>query len=105
MSAATNLPMDALAAYLRQKGLADAEAMGVSVLAGGQSNPTFRIDAGKGRQYVLRKKPAGALLASAHAIDREFRVMKALANTGVPVPRMLDYCEDETLLGTPFYVM
>ncbi|GAB2491400.1 phosphotransferase [Comamonas humi] len=105
MNAATNLPMDALVAYLFKKGLADADPIDVSVLAGGQSNPTFRIDVGKGRQYVLRKKPAGALLASAHAIDREFRVMKALADTGVPVPRMLDYCEDATLLGTPFYVM
>nr|WP_319016813.1 phosphotransferase [Diaphorobacter aerolatus] len=77
----------------------------MSVLAGGQSNPTFRIDAGKNRHYVLRKKPPGTLIASAHAIDREFRVMQALANTGVPVPRMLDYCEDASLIGTPFFVM
>ncbi|QNP50516.1 phosphotransferase [Diaphorobacter aerolatus] len=90
---------------MRDKGLADAEPVKVSVLAGGQSNPTFRIDAGKNRHYVLRKKPPGTLIASAHAIDREFRVMQALANTGVPVPRMLDYCEDASLIGTPFFVM
>lgn len=104
-AAAHSLPVDALGAYLRGKGLADADALSVSVLAGGQSNPTFRIDAGKNRQYVLRKKPPGTLVASAHAIDREFRVMKALAGSGVPVPRMLDYCEDDSLIGTPFYVM
>ncbi|MDR2334482.1 MAG: phosphotransferase [Burkholderiaceae bacterium] len=104
-AAALSLPVDALGAYLRGKGLADAGALSVSVLAGGQSNPTFRIDAGKNRQYVLRKKPPGTLVASAHAIDREFRVMKALAGSGVPVPRMLDYCEDDSLIGTPFYVM
>ncbi|WP_353233405.1 phosphotransferase [Diaphorobacter ruginosibacter] len=102
---ATQLPAEVLAAYLRGKGLADTDAIEVSVLAGGQSNPTFRIHAGKDRQYVLRKKPPGTLIASAHAIDREFRVMKALAGTGVPVPRMLDYCEDASLIGTPFYLM
>jgi len=102
---AIGLPVDALGAYLYEKGLADGNAIDVSVLAGGQSNPTFRIDAGKNRHYVVRKKPPGALIASAHAIDREFRVMEALASTGVPVPRMLDYCEDVGLIGTPFYVM
>jgi acyl-CoA dehydrogenase len=54
---------------------------------------------------VLRKKPPGNLLASAHAIDREYRVMKQLAGTGVPVPRMLGWCDDASLLGTTFYVM
>ncbi len=71
---------------------------------GGQSNPTYRITAGE-RQYVLRRKPPGKLLPSAHAVDREYRVMKALADTGVPVPRMLASCEDEAVLGTSFYVM
>ena len=54
---------------------------------------------------MLRKKPAGTLNASAHAVDREFRVMKALGQSDVPVPKMLAYCEDESLLGTPFYIM
>ncbi|MCD2513234.1 phosphotransferase family protein [Comamonas endophytica] len=99
------LALEALTDYLRAQGLAGGTPLQVSVLAGGQSNPTFRIQAGAGRDYVLRKKPAGALLASAHAIDREYRVMRALEGTEVPVPRMLGYCEDASLLGTPFYVM
>ena len=102
---AHGLALDALSHYLRAQGLAGSAPLQVSVLAGGQSNPTFRVQAGAGRDYVLRKKPAGALLASAHAIDREYRVMQALADTPVPVPRMFCYCEDASLLGTPFYVM
>lgn len=70
----------------------------------GQSNPTFLMEAGSGR-YVLRRKPPGELLKSAHAVDREFRVQKALAGTGVPVPRMLALCEDEGVIGSIFYVM
>lgn len=70
----------------------------------GQSNPTYRLRAGSG-DYVLRRKPDGALLKSAHAVDREFRVQQALAGTAVPVPRMLALCEDEGVLGTMFYVM
>lgn len=104
-TAASNLPLDALGEYLRQQGLADAAPLSAKVLAGGQSNPSFHIDAGKGREYVVRKKPAGQLVASAHAIDREYRVMKALASSDVPVPQMLAFCEDDSLLGTPFYVM
>ncbi len=71
---------------------------------GGQSNPTFLLAAG-GRQYVLRKKPPGKLLASAHQVDREYRVMRALAGTGVPVPRMHVLCEDDAVIGSAFYVM
>jgi aminoglycoside phosphotransferase (APT) family kinase protein len=72
--------------------------------AGGQSNPSYRLDAGS-RQYVLRKKPPGILLPSAHAVDREFRVMRALADTTVPVPRVCALCEDDTVIGSAFYVM
>ncbi len=71
---------------------------------GGQSNPTFRLDAG-GRSYVLRRKPPGKLLPSAHAVDREFRVMRALAGTAVPVARCHCLCTDETVIGSMFYVM
>ncbi len=71
---------------------------------GGQSNPTFLLQAGAG-EYVLRKKPPGKLLPSAHAIDREFRILRALAGSGVPVPCARVYCDDETVIGTPFYVM
>jgi aminoglycoside phosphotransferase (APT) family kinase protein len=70
----------------------------------GQSNPTFVLTTPSGR-YVLRKKPPGQLLKSAHQVDREHRVMKALEGTGVPVPRMLHLCEDESVIGTAFYVM
>jgi len=71
---------------------------------GGQSNPTYQLTAG-GRTWVLRRKPPGALLPSAHAIEREFRVLAALSSTGFPVPRPHALCEDAELLGTPFYVM
>lgn len=72
--------------------------------AGGQSNPTYLLTADSG-QYVLRKQPPGELLKSAHAVDREFRVIRALAETDVPVPRAIHLCEDLDLLGTLFYVM
>lgn len=70
----------------------------------GQSNPTFLLSSPTGR-YVLRKKPPGQLLKSAHAVDREYRVMKALGGTDVPVPRMLHLCEDTAVLGTEFFLM
>ncbi|HXG02123.1 MAG TPA: phosphotransferase [Candidatus Binatia bacterium] len=71
---------------------------------GGQSNPTYYLDT-PGRAYVLRRKPPGKLLPSAHAVDREYRVMTALAGTGVPVPRTYLLCEDPDVIGTVFYVM
>lgn len=73
-------------------------------VAHGQSNPTFLLEAPSGR-YVLRRKPPGELLKSAHAVDREFRVQKALAETDVPVAKMLALCEDEDVIGQMFYVM
>jgi aminoglycoside phosphotransferase (APT) family kinase protein len=72
---------------------------------GGQSNPTFLLTAADGERYVLRKKPAGTLLPSAHAVDREFRVIRALHGSDVPVARPLCFCTDERVLGTMFYVM
>lgn len=93
----------ALRAYLAQQGLAT-DCLAVHTISGGQSNPTFRLET-RDRAYVLRKKPAGTLLPGAHAIDREYRVMQALRSTDVPVPRMLAYCDDAAVLGTPFYVM
>lgn len=73
-------------------------------IAGGQSNPTYFVDWGA-RRMVLRKKPSGPILPGAHAVEREFRVLSALADTPVPVPRPLKLEEDPTVLGTPFYVM
>tara|TARA_R110002072_G_scaffold517_9_gene3186 strand:- start:3235 stop:4275 length:1041 start_codon:yes stop_codon:yes gene_type:complete len=78
--------------------------MAVQPIAGGQSNPTFFLTFGS-RRLVLRKQPPGELLPSAHAVDREFRVMKALAGTKVPVPEMLLLCDDLSVTGTLFYVM
>jgi aminoglycoside phosphotransferase (APT) family kinase protein len=73
-------------------------------IEGGQSNPTYILHAGDTR-YVLRRKPGGVLLKSAHAVEREYRVQSALFDTDVPVPRMLALCEDEGLIGSAFYVM
>lgn len=73
-------------------------------LTGGQSNPTYRIEAASG-DLVLRRKPDGALLPSAHAVDREFRVIGALHAAGFPVPRVHGYCDDPAVMGTPFFVM
>jgi aminoglycoside phosphotransferase (APT) family kinase protein len=71
---------------------------------GGQSNPTYLLAAGAQR-YVLRRKPPGKLLPSAHAVDREYRVIRALAGSDVPVARALALCEDDAVIGTAFYVM
>lgn len=89
--------------YLGQLGL-DTRSIEIESLVGGQSNPTYKIRCGADC-VVLRKKPSGKLLPSAHAIEREYRVMSALASTAVPVPKMLALCEDESLIGTPFYLM
>lgn len=71
---------------------------------GGQSNPTFLIEDTSGT-YVLRKKPPGQLLPSAHAVDREYRVISALADTAVPVPTSYVFCDDDSVIGQMFYVM
>ncbi len=73
-------------------------------ISGGQSNPTFFVDSPSHR-LVLRKQPEGAVLPSAHAVDREHRVQAALADSGVPVPRMVHFCADASVIGTPFYIM
>lgn len=94
-----------LARYLADHGL-DAFSKGIKVFQfqGGQSNPTFRIEAGE-EAYVLRKKPPGELLPSAHMVEREYKVMAALSKTDVPVPEMHHLCEDTSVIGTAFYVM
>jgi len=94
-----------LADYLAGQGFDDCRG-GVNVLQyqGGRSNPTYRLEAG-GRYCILRKKPPGELLPSAHLVEREYRVMKALSETDVPVPRMLHLCEDDDVIGQTFFVM
>ena len=77
----------------------------VEQFRGGQSNPTFLLHAGDGARFVLRKKPAGPLLPSAHAVDREFRVISALHGSAVPVARPVCLCTDESVIGTMFYLM
>ncbi|NYT39889.1 phosphotransferase family protein [Sphingomonas sp. R-74633] len=76
----------------------------VTKFPGGQSNPTYRIDAGSG-SYVLRRKPFGPILPSAHAVEREYALIAALHPTGFPVARPYGLCEDPEVLGSPFYIM
>ena len=76
----------------------------ISKFGTGQSNPTYLLITTNGK-YVLRKKPPGKLLPSAHAVDREYRIIKALEKTSVPVPRTLMLCDDEEVVGTIFYLM
>src|SRR5262252_6074192 len=76
----------------------------VKQFKGGQSNPTYLLET-PARRYVLRRKPPGKLLPSAHAVDREFRVISALNAQGFPVAAPVTYCADESVAGTPFYVM
>jgi len=77
----------------------------VEQFKGGQSNPTYRFADSTGKKYVLRRKPPGKLLPSAHAVDREYRVIAALHPTGFPVAKPQLLCEDESVIGTAFYVM
>ena len=77
----------------------------VEQFKGGQSNPTYRLTGPGGKQYALRRKPPGKLLPSAHAVDREYRVTKALHEVNFPVARPHLLCEDESVIGTAFYVM
>lgn len=92
-----------LEAYLKGRG-AIGRLAEVRQMRGGQSNPTFLLVTDRG-EFVMRKQPPGELLRSAHAVDREFRVLDALAKTDVPVPRPLLFCDDRAVVGTPFYLM
>ena len=101
---AHRIDVGALERWLRANAAGFDAAIELRQFAGGQSNPTYLVRSGS-RRFVLRKKPPGKLLPSAHQVDREYRVMHALADSGVPVPRMVCLCEDESVVGTPFYVM
>jgi aminoglycoside phosphotransferase (APT) family kinase protein len=106
MSAAPvgDLPLEPLGRYLRGAVPSFGDLVEARKFPGGQSNPTFLLTATGGR-FVLRRKPPGQLLKSAHAVDREYRVMAALAGTDVPVPRVHALCEDDGVIGSAFYVM
>ena len=103
MTAATELDAEALAGWLGDR-LPGRGLPALQRIGGGQSNPTWFVDWGEAR-LVLRKKPAGPILPGAHAVEREFRVLRALEGSDVPVPRALWLEEDTSILGTPFYVM
>ena len=98
------LPDAALATYLEDQLAGFRGPLKSSKFKGGQSNPTYLIEATNGR-YVLRRKPLGQLLASAHAVDREFRVLQALHGSTVPVAAPLHLCRDESVIGSMFYLM
>ena len=104
MTHSLDLPADALAIYLEANVAGFRGPLTATKFKGGQSNPTYRIDAASGT-YVLRRKPPGQLLPSAHAVDREFRVLQALHRTAVPVAQPLHLCSDASIIGSMFYLM
>jgi len=104
MDTSLRFDVDALTRYLTAHVPGFQGPMSVEKFAGGQSNPTFLLEAQSGR-YVLRRQPPGELLKSAHAVDREFRVLNALVDTPVPVARALHFCDDRDVIGSLFYVM
>ena len=104
MTAVDELQIGVLQPYLETHVEGFEGPMEVEKFPGGQSNPTFRITARSG-DYVLRRQPPGKLLKSAHAVDRESRVIAALASTAVPVPKVHCLCEDRDIIGSMFYVM
>jgi aminoglycoside phosphotransferase (APT) family kinase protein len=93
-----------LAAFMAGSVAGFAGPLGVEQFKGGQSNPTYKLTT-PARSYVLRRKPPGKLLPGAHAVEREFRVIEALGRQDFPVARALALCEDETVIGTAFYIM
>ena len=95
---------DALAAYMAEHVEGFEGPLTVEKFAGGESNPTYLLTT-SAKRYVLRRKPPGKLLPSAHAVDREYKVMTALGPTGFPVPKTYALCEDEAVIGTAFFVM
>ena len=98
-------PIEPLQAYLAEKhSLTGCRSPTIKVFKHGQSNPTYYVSYA-GKELVLRKKPPGKLLPSAHAIEREYRVMKAMESAGVPIPPLYSLCEDSSIIGTPFYLM
>jgi len=99
-----DLPLGRLERWMRDRVDGFRGPLAAERFEGGQSNPTYKLAAATGT-YVLRRKPLGHLLPSAHAVDREYRVMRSLADTAVPVPRVYALCEDDAIIGSTFYVM
>ena len=101
---AHHIDESALEAYLHSQSAEFSGSLKVQQFEGGQSNPTYHLTVG-GRPYVLRKKPPGEILPSAHQVNREYRVMAALAETDVSVPKMHLFCDEPSIIGTDFFVM
>src|SRR6516162_10448027 len=99
-----DLPLARLETWMRDHIDGFRGPLAVEQFEGGQSNPTYKLLSDSG-YYVLRRKPLGQLLPSAHAVDREYRVMRALSGTAVPVPEVYALCEDDSVIGSTFYVM
>jgi len=99
-----DLPLDRLENWMQNHIEGFRGPLGAEQFEGGQSNPTYKLLSSAG-SWVLRRKPLGELLPSAHAVDREYRVMHALSSTAVPVPRVFALCEDDKVIGSTFYVM
>ena len=104
IAAALRIDAARLEQYLSENAAGFAGPLTVKQFKGGQSNPTYLLET-PSRSYVLRRKPPGKLLPSAHAVDREFRVISALYPQGFPVAEPILYCADESVAGTAFYVM
>lgn len=100
----SELEISSLTDYLCQSIKGFSGPISLEKFAGGQSNPTYKLTAASGT-YVLRKQPPGKLLKSAHAVDREFKVLDALAKTDVPVAKVITLCEDKSIIGSMFYLM
>lgn len=100
----SDLDLDAVGAWMAAHVAGFQGPLSAEKITGGQSNPTYRLKAASGN-YVLRRKPPGVLLKSAHAVDREFRVQSALAGSEVPVAPMYALCEDDAVIGSAFYIM
>jgi aminoglycoside phosphotransferase (APT) family kinase protein len=95
----------ALAGYLKGRVDGIDDAVQVRQFDGGQSNPTYLLENSRGSRWVMRKKPAGQLLATAHMVEREYQITSVLAGTAVPVAKPLLLCQDASIIGTPFYLI
>jgi aminoglycoside phosphotransferase (APT) family kinase protein len=104
VASALAIDADKLASYLAGNIAGFSGSLTIRQFRGGQSNPTYLLETPQ-RRYVLRRKPPGKLLPSAHAVDREFRIISALWRQGFPVPEPFVYCADDSIAGTAFYVM
>ncbi len=104
MTASQHLDTSRLGPYLQQHIPGFGDDLTAEKFSGGQSNPTFKLTS-RNKSYVLRRKPPGELLQSAHAVDREYRVISALWDTPVPVPKTYLLCDDNSIIGSMFYVM